>query len=78
MRSPYLQSTGNKLTTELENDGYILLTGSSSMRKEKLMCKESCRCKRYIIDTKGRIVARAKFSGKKLKNYRVSQTFSFP
>lgn len=33
--------------------------------------------KRYIIDTKGRIVREAKFSGKKLKNYEYRKPFSF-
>lgn len=75
----YLQSTGNELTTELENDGYILLTGSSFNEEgEAYVQGKAVGVKRYIIDTKGRIVREAKFSGKKLKNYEYRKPFSFP
>lgn len=74
----YLQSTGNELTTELENDGYILLTGSSFNEEgEAYVQGKAVGVKRYIIDTKGRIVREAKFSGKKLKNYEYRKPFSF-
>lgn len=74
----YLQDIGNELTTQLENDGYILLTGSSFNEEgEAYVQGKAVGVKRCIIDAKGRIVREAEISGKKLKNYEYRKPFSF-
>jgi hypothetical protein len=62
----------------LESDGYILLSGSSFNEEgEAYVQGKSVGIKRCIIDTKGRIVREAKFSGKKIKNYEYRKPFVY-
>lgn len=73
----YLQTDGNELTTELERDGCILLTGSSFNEDgEAYVQGKAVGIKRCIINVQGKIVREAKYSGKKLKNYEYRKPFS--
>lgn len=74
----YLQADGSELTTDLESDGYILLTGSSFNEEgEAYVQGKAMGIKRCIINAQGKTVREAKFSGKKLKNYEYRKPFSF-
>lgn len=73
----YLKSDGSELITQLENEDYVLLSGTSFNEKgEAFVQGKAVGVKRCIINTKGRIVREAKFSGQKLKNYEYRKPYS--
>ena len=68
----YLKDDGSDLITQLENATYVLLTGSSFNEKGEAYVQGTAigkGVKRCIIDTEGRNIREAKYSGKTLKNY---------
>lgn len=68
----YLKDDGSDLITQLESATYTLLTGSSFNEKGEAYIQGTSigkGIKRYIIDTEGRNIREAKYSGKALKNY---------
>ena len=67
----YLKEDGNELRTELETEGYVLLTGTSFNEKgEAFVQGKAVGVQRCIINTSGKIVRDAKISGSgKIKNY---------
>lgn len=67
----YLKEDGNELRTELETEGYVLVTGTSFNEKgEAFVQGKAVGVQRCIINTSGRIVRDAKISGNgRVKNY---------
>lgn len=67
----YLRENGTELSTQLETEGYILVSGTSFNEKgEAFVQGKSVGVKRCIINTSGRILREAKQAGNgKLKNY---------
>lgn len=67
----YLRENGTELSTQLETEGYILVSGTSFNEKgEAFVQAKSVGVKRCIINTSGRILREAKQTGNgKLKNY---------
>ncbi|GAB6870073.1 WG repeat-containing protein [Bacteroides rodentium] len=68
----YLKNDGSELTTELESQGYVLLTGTSFNEKGEAYVQGKASMvgvKRCIINKNGRILREAKYSGTKIKNY---------
>ena len=75
----YLKTNGSELTTQLESESYILLTGTSFNEKgEAYVQGKAVGVKRCIINTEGKTLREATFSGNKLKNYEFRKPFYFP
>lgn len=76
----YLKNDGSELITELENQGYILLTGTSFNEKGEAYVQGKASMvgvKRCIINKSGRILREAKYSGTKIKNYEYRKPIVF-
>lgn len=76
----YLKNDGSELITELENQGYILVTGTSFNEKGEAYVQGKASMvgvKRCIINKNGRILREAKYSGTKIKNYEYRKSIVF-
>lgn len=76
----YLKNDGSELITELESQGYVLLTGTSFNEKGEAYVQGKASMvgvKRCIINKNGRILREAKYSGTKIKNYEYRKPIVF-
>ena len=77
-RVGYLKSDGSELTTEVEHQGYVLVAGTAFNEKgEACIQGRLAGTKAFVIDTNGRTLREAKFSGNRPKNFSFRKPFRF-
>ena len=74
----YLKSDGTELTTEVERQGYVLIAGTAFNESgEACVQGKLVGRKAFVINTQGKTLREAKFSGNTPKNFTFRKSFKF-